>query len=122
MGLVQIFPTVSLGAVGCRRCSEQLNELAKEVGRKERLDKLMTQNKNFIQKYANKFPKQTIKVKSNIVVLSIKLETAVNHIESQVAELKKIGCDGCYDELLKSAQLPMPSPSPSETPASKPSE
>ena len=93
------FLFITSGVVGlastCEECDRFLNGIDKEAKLRENYVQLKLKNEAYLNK-PNVSPSAAIKVRSNIMLLGIKIETQDNKIEAIKIEMKKQGdCSQC---------------------------
>lgn len=93
--IVIIFMGLAAHAQPCEECTKVRTELDKVTKQKESYIALKEKNEAYLRQ-PNVSSGAAIKVKSNIVLLSIKIETAGNLYEEQMLQMKKLGdCKTC---------------------------
>lgn len=98
INILSLFLLVSSDKVwaDCSKCSEKNKELKSQVMYQSRAEEFLRRNQARLatqDKYKDE--SKIIKLKSNIVILDIKMETVKNNIEAVKQELAKLGCSQC---------------------------
>ena len=92
---VLLFVSFAVVAATCDECSRFHSGIQKEQQLRESYAQLKVKNEDYLKK-PDVAPGAAIKVRSNIMLLGIKIETQDNKIEALKIEMKKGGnCDQC---------------------------
>ncbi|MGK5084094.1 hypothetical protein WDW37_12425 [Bdellovibrionota bacterium FG-1] len=79
----------------CDMCRKYAGEWIALNKQHEKLSQLLSMNKELFQKISTEAASQRIKISSNLVVLSARVEAASNNRSSKLDEFKKAGCPQC---------------------------
>lgn len=89
-----LVPTIS-HAGSCAPCTTELTDLGIQTKLQNEQMNLIQQNKDYLAKYGSASKSASVKVKSNLLIISLRLEAAKNSITLLNAQLTKKGCVSC---------------------------
>jgi len=87
-------PLKALGG-NCSPCKDKFQELKNESEKEAYNKVLLKKNQDYLSSFGKINKSGAIKVKSNIFVISLRLETSKNNIEAIHTELTQKGCNQC---------------------------
>lgn len=90
-----IVETRSVSAAECDDCQAQRATYIRSQGDLQTHETLLQRNKDFLQRLDPSESSKSIKVKSNIVILAVRIETIKNNLGVLQGEMQTKGCDRC---------------------------
>ena len=82
-------------ALNCDECGPKLTELTTKKSKMGRMSVILQKNKDYLAKNPGVSSSIAIKVRSNIVVATLQLETLDNEMQALTQDIKKTGCEAC---------------------------
>ena len=85
----------SLSPAQCKECQSFDEEVKQKIAKKERTEDILNKNKEYLQKNPNASKSIVIKVKSNVMITLIQIETAQNEIVALKNKVETQRCTQC---------------------------
>jgi len=85
----------ALAQVTCADCGKEVANLAKEGALQKSQQDLLERNRTYLAAIKSEDLSKAVKVRSNILILSVRIETTKNNIESSRLLLSSKDCNAC---------------------------
>ena len=82
-------------SANCAKCQEYTREISASVALEANTSSLLQKNRAYLEKYGKIDVSKDIKLRSNILILSLRLETVRNNLEATRTESAQKGCAAC---------------------------
>ncbi len=93
--LASAFFSLTIFAQDCSECKKEATEIQQKTNFKERAALILKKNQDYMAAHPNAPESLAIKVRSNIIVTMMQIETSENEITLLQGNLKTKGCSKC---------------------------
>ena len=82
-------------AADCGGCAIKTKSLETETTAHENYQALLRKNKEYMDRHGSRNPSSAVKVRSNMLIIALRIEASKNNIEALKSELESKGCAQC---------------------------
>ena len=93
--LLQLLPSGARGATTCADCTQEAANLATSTAQQKSQQDLLDRNRAYLAAIKAEDLSKAVKVRSNILILTVRIETTKNNIESARLVLASKECSAC---------------------------